>query len=132
MSNEDLPKEGIPTTIIDMNAAANMGGRQALLFSAYMEDRTKWESNKQALRDEISLCVDALREASEKDSKEFKIIKFIYNKILRKPSPASTKLGLTKQALELLTAKMLEVANSEPSTDRYEIAMIGNNLFKPR
>jgi hypothetical protein len=132
MSNEDLPKEGIHSTVIDMNAAANMGGRGALLFSAYMEDRTKWEESKQDLRQKIFEHVTELKVATKKDENEFSLVKFIYNKILRKPSPATTKLMQARQSLELLTKKMIEIANSEPSIDRYEIAMIGNNLFKPR
>jgi len=133
MSDEDVQEQAVDVTnIVDMNTVAKLGGRHGLLFAAYMEDRAKWKEERDQLKDDMYEAMLDFNQKLEKVEGESRIIKFLYNNILHKPTPATNKVEEAKQLVEDLTEKVIDIASKEPDAGRYEIAMLGNNLFKPR
>lgn len=133
MSDENLQgKTVVSEYSAGYNPYAGLGKRQALLMDAYLTERNEWETAKEEVKSTIYDTVEELNKAYEDSKKDSKVTKFLYNKLLRKPTPAEQRVQEAKEVLQTLTNRMQSVLDNEPKPDMYEIAMLGNNLFKPR
>lgn len=131
MSNEDA-QELTAEELADVSAIAQSNGRYGILYTAYMEDKAKWQKARDKLDGIIYDTILDIKRAAEQVDKESGAIKFLYNKVFRRPTPASSRLSSSNKTLDELTKEMTRLSNAEPNPDIYEIAMLGNNLFKPR
>lgn len=131
MSDEHLQKPGAVNSL-DAIVNAGVGGRQALVLSAFMDERRKWEEKKVALQDEFNNKIEAYKKASAFVNEEPGWKRFLYHKILRRHTPAAERLADAMQNVDNSAKKILEHDVSEPNATRYELAALGNNLFKPR
>lgn len=111
---------------------AGVGGRQALIMTAYIEEMKKWnaarEETQKTFKDK---CVE-LNYAYYDVETEKSWKKFLFHKILRRKTSAENKVDILRKEVELIVESMIEHERNKPDPVRYELAAIGNNLFKPR
>lgn len=131
MSDEHLQKPGAVNSL-DAIVNAGVGGRQALVLSAFMDERRKWEEKKGLLQEELNTKLEAYKKASASVDDEPSWKKFLYHKLLRRLTPAAVNLEKTMQEIDDVAGKIIEHDAAEPNAVRYELAALGNNLFKPR
>lgn len=105
---------------------------QTLVLNTFLDERKKWEERKSLLAEEFGVRLDRYRAVNTCCKREPRWKKFLYNKVLRKSSPAEEDVKKALQELDNIAKKILEHDNVEPDVIRYELAAIGNNLFKPR
>lgn len=144
MSDENIQSSNLNTSddIIQPSALT----RQVLLSNAFLTDKTIWKQDRDRMlvgledaRKNLVEATDKLKDAYWKVVNESKIIQFVFNVILRRPSPAQKKFDELEQKhienVELVNKfnnTLEEIVSREPNPDIYELAMLGNNIFKPR
>jgi len=131
---------------------------QALLLNTYLDEEKRWSSRLQALHitrldimDEVEEMKDELESAeSELNSciadveQESGLSKFVCGIINRSTKKQKRMVKATESAyaltaeytqileeLDSINEKYIEVSENPPELFRYELAMMGNKLFKP-
>jgi len=131
VSDEHVQKAG-PVNPLDAIVQAGVGGRQALILSAFLDERRKWEEKKGLLQEELNQELEAYQKASASMNEEPGWKQFLYHKLLRKLSPAASRLEKSMSKIDDIARRIIEHDAAEPNAARYELAALGNNLFKPR
>jgi len=104
-----------------------------LIQDAFLTDKALWELDLDRIRVELKDANEEIVKAAEAVKNENKIIIFIYEKILRRTSPAMKKYNKAKELSDKLFKKLLDIRANEPLFDaKYQLAELGNNIFKPR
>ena len=131
---------------------------QTLLLNAYLEEEKKWADELQelyllktdileeivAIKDEIEGIKDRVEYYSKRVKEETGILKFIKNQ-LGVPTEFQSELKYHTKDLEDLNLvaidlmdkyqqiekRYLDLSEKPPELFRYELAMLGNKLFKP-
>lgn len=129
MSNENIQPNRLKQDDIQYSMPLT---RQGLLMDAFMTDKAIWTLDKD--RTEVGLvdAQQALAAAEKKVEQEHWFIRFIYNKILRRLSPAEKALEEARQQVIDFYQALIDIYKREPKSNLYELAMLGNNIFKPR
>ena len=128
MFDEYLQREKM---IKDTNFNGTLAETQTLLLGAFLSEKKKWEEQVARLWVKLDLKTKELEETRNTFLKQSKLKTFLFGLFKVKSSEdkalikATQEVESTKLVLEKLVA-------SEPNIDRYELAMFGNNLLKPR
>lgn len=158
MSDETL--QHLDPQQIEQYLQINPGNPQALILSAYLEEKKKWlqELNSAKVNDalyfkqltelKIKIAVEenvslakAKQEVENQSGFIFKVLKLfrIKTKIEKELQNINDKIDSMKIELKSVEAEYLKlreeylkIYSNPPQTDQYELAMIGNSLFKPR
>ena len=105
---------------------------QALVLSAFIEERKRWQDKRASLQKEFDRKMRDYKKAQEAKNKESKLKQKIYNKILRRPSPAEKELNTKTESLDNIAREMLKNDEKQPDPILYQFASLGNDLFKSR
>lgn len=144
---------------LDQFLANAPNNTQALLLSAYLKEKKKWEQevkdttlNKikhikimSSINFDIETTKLDIENAEFDDASKSGVVKF-YNKLFGVKTKSQKLIVKLKKEIEdlqlqyamaeeeLLQAsnKFSDLAQRPPSTDRWELAMMGNKLFSPR
>ena len=157
MSNEDT--QGLSRSYLEKFLGTASDNPQALILSAYLEEKEKWETKlkiietyKDAilqraadlekvivkerdalnkiqidLHNESGVWVWFLRTIGIKTRAERK-----FHKILVKAQKLTLELKTINSEFINTLSEYDKIADNPPNTSQYELAMIGNTLFKPR
>jgi hypothetical protein len=139
--------------------AAAPNSHPALILGAYLDERKKWENKLEILAFDKTLIIERLNEIKfdvaeetgfnnkikEKVSKDNKIKVFILNLFGLKTS-LQKKLNISNDRLKRfeielkriredfvnISKEYVKTIDNPPKAEQYELAMIGNSLFKSR
>lgn len=132
MSDEYLSGESVDQDHLAALIQAGVGANQALIISAYLEEKQKWVEKKQELQDRFNHTIIKYKEIYGSQVQDGRWKKFFYHKILRKPTSTERRIERVIQNMDTAAAQLLEHENAEPNSTMYEIASLGDKLFKPR
>ena len=133
MSNEDLRKTStVKTNKFKTDMIPNLNTRETILASAYLSERKRWTNLKDTLSAEVYTITAKVDKKIIAVKNESWAVQFIFKKILRKNTPAVTELSLASNKLKVLTNRLKIIIDNPPELYRYDLAVIGNTLFKPR
>lgn len=130
MSDENLRETDELTAINLMRAGYS--SREALVASAFLEEKKKWEESYIFIKENFEAKLEELRQSYEDVEDESRIKKFLFNKIAGRLSPAEKSVEVVTKELDNLIVLMTSHEDKKPDPMRYELAAYGNNLFKPR
>lgn len=135
------------------------GNPQALLLSAYMDEKKKWEDNLNIIRtyentiiEKIrKLCIMADKKDNELDKLKLEIekksgvwhiilcalgiktkIERKFDRILNENKSISIEIKKLTQEHKDIVEAYKKIWSNPPNAKQYELAIIGNTLFKPR
>jgi len=111
---------------------AGYSGREALITSAFLEERKNWEDKYSLLKEAFNFKLEELRQSYDDVKYESRIKKFLFKKIAGKLTPAENNVEIITDELNDLITLITEHEDNQPDPLRYELAALGNNLFKPR
>lgn len=120
--------------VVNDDVYNNKPDANVLLCQAYYDDKDRWceyikkmNNDRHYLNIQISILYKNLSDLTKWNSFWRKIFGL-------KDHKKELKYNIEKleKELELITDDIIKTANSPPESWRYELAMLGNNLFKTR
>ena len=158
MSNENL--QHLEQSQVDQYLQADPSNTQALILSAYLEEKRKWQERFNSTKADKSLYIKKITNLQIKIStietttlahaeKELKVENNLWSKlckflkiktkaqknldiVLKMINTMQSELEQTEIKFKKLREEHFKVYSNPPKTEQYELAMIGNSLFKPR
>jgi hypothetical protein len=157
MSNEYL--QNFDKAYIDQFLAADPNNPQALIVGAYLEEKEKWENKlktiliykdvildkAQRLEERMSNNSDTLSklqiELESESGMWIAILKFLgiktkaqrkFYKLFRESHLLTSEINELGVEYEKILSEYEKIYSNPPDTKQYELAMMGNTLFKPR
>lgn len=133
MSDEHLQKELKGRGYSDDYLGKEYGTEivQALILGAYLDDKKKWEEDINILSTQLADKTKELVEIRDVLLKQARV-KTILCKIFRIKTKSEKRFIQINEDMITLKNKLIRLTDTPPLPDAYELAILGNNLFKSR
>lgn len=132
MSDEHLQKELKVSSYSDTHLTPeNTVGIPGLILSAYLDDKKRWEDELQEASEAMAEKVKEMTEVRTLILNQSKIKTFLSKTFKIKTKNEKRLLQVMKE-VEDLKGQFVGITSSPPSPNAYELAIMGNNLFKAR
>lgn len=104
-----------------------MSDEQTLLITAYTEEYGKWSKEVTAIESDILRLENKIHKLKHNKDKLWERILW---RLFRRPTKRQNELATLEVKLNQLNQIYATRIIQQPDIDRYELALLGNNIFK--